>query len=92
MYSNIGKSHPLEWASTILGVISIFVTLPIFYFYRNGKKIRERSKFAQEIEMERRQSRMERTSRSQSRITGDAAAAREKVSRDEARASHRENV
>jgi hypothetical protein len=49
MYSNIGKSHPLSWASTILGVIAIFVTVPIFYFYRNGGKIRLNSKFASQI-------------------------------------------
>lgn len=49
MYSNIGKSHPLSWASTILGVIAIFVTVPIFYFYRNGEKIRLNSKFASQI-------------------------------------------
>jgi len=53
MYSNIGKSHPLEWASTILAIISIFVTAPVFYFYKNGKKIREKSKFAKEIEESR---------------------------------------
>jgi hypothetical protein len=57
VYSNISKSHPLEWASTILAVISIFVTVPIFYFYRNGKTIREKSKFAAEIEEERKKGR-----------------------------------
>jgi hypothetical protein len=57
VYSNIGKSHPLEWASTILAIVSIFVTVPIFYFYRNGKTIREKSKFAAEIEEQRKKSR-----------------------------------
>jgi hypothetical protein len=55
--SNIGKSHPLEWASTILAIVSIFVTVPIFYFYRNGKTIREKSKFAAEIEEQRKKGR-----------------------------------
>jgi hypothetical protein len=57
VYSNIGKSHPLEWASTILAIVSIFVTVPIFYFYRNGKTIREKSKFAAEIEEQRKKDR-----------------------------------
>lgn len=32
VYTNIGTLH-LEWASTILGVIAIFVTAPLYYFY-----------------------------------------------------------
>ena len=49
MYQNIGEKYPLEWASTILAILSILVTTPIFYFYRNGPAIRKRSKFAAEI-------------------------------------------
>ena len=53
MYSNIGKTHPTEWASTILAIIAIFVTSPIYYFYRKGPDIRSRSKFAQQVMQER---------------------------------------
>lgn len=57
MYSNIGNRYRLEWASTILAVIAIFVCSPIFYFYRNGEKIRLKSKFAAQIEKARREGR-----------------------------------
>ena len=30
VYSYIGKEHPQAWASTILAIVSIFVTTPIF--------------------------------------------------------------
>lgn len=49
VYSNLGKSHPLEWASTLLGCLSVLVTIPIYIFYFHGPAIRKRSKFAQEI-------------------------------------------
>ncbi|KAH9924551.1 major facilitator superfamily domain-containing protein [Fomitopsis serialis] len=49
LYTNLGKSHPLEWASTLLGCLSVLVTIPIFIFYFHGPAIRARSKFAQEI-------------------------------------------
>ena len=49
MYSNIGKKYPLEWASTILAIIALLVTTPVFYFYKHGAEIRKRSKFASEI-------------------------------------------
>ncbi|EPS95783.1 hypothetical protein FOMPIDRAFT_1025625 [Fomitopsis schrenkii] len=49
LYSNLGKSHPLEWASTLLGCLSVLVTIPIYIFYFHGPAIRKRSKFAQEI-------------------------------------------
>ena len=49
MYSNIGKKYPLEYASTILAIFAVFVTTPIYYFYRDGPEIRKRSKFAAEI-------------------------------------------
>ena len=57
MYSNIGKKYPEEWASTILAIISLFVTVPIFYFYRKGPEIRKKSKFANEIAEARKQNR-----------------------------------
>lgn len=57
VYSNIGKKYPLEWASTILGIIAIFVVLPLYYFYRNGPAIREKSKFAKEIAENRKKDR-----------------------------------
>jgi hypothetical protein len=69
VYTNIGKTFPTAWASTILGVIAIFVTTPIYvsfcgsidprvasdrqYFYRNGERIRLNSKFASKIAEER---------------------------------------
>ncbi|KAJ5765408.1 hypothetical protein N7520_004967 [Penicillium odoratum] len=46
MFENIGHTHPYEYASTILACISILVTTPIYFFYRNGPAIRERSPFA----------------------------------------------
>ncbi|KAJ5641722.1 hypothetical protein N7490_005722 [Penicillium lividum] len=46
MFTNIGHTHPYEYASTILACISILVTTPIYFFYRNGPAIRERSPFA----------------------------------------------
>ncbi|KAL9616641.1 MAG: hypothetical protein Q9160_008497 [Pyrenula sp. 1 TL-2023] len=49
MYENIGKKYPMEWASTILAIIAIFVTTPIYYFKKHGPEIRMRSKFAKEI-------------------------------------------
>lgn len=49
VYSNLGKSHPLEWASTLLGCLSVLVTIPIYVFYFHGPAIRRRSKFALEI-------------------------------------------
>lgn len=60
MYENIGKEHPLEWASTILAVIAVLVTTPVFYFYKHGPEIRKRSKFAAEIEKARKEGRQGR--------------------------------
>ncbi|KAL3476488.1 major facilitator superfamily domain-containing protein [Aspergillus californicus] len=53
MYQNIGGRLHLQWASTILGVLAIFVTIPIFVFYWKGPQIRERSKFAQTLAADR---------------------------------------
>ncbi|KAI1862200.1 uncharacterized protein JN550_010356 [Neoarthrinium moseri] len=49
MYENIGRDYPLEYASTILAIIAVFVTAPVFFFYKHGPEIRMRSKFASEI-------------------------------------------
>ncbi|KAK9770453.1 putative Major facilitator superfamily domain-containing protein [Seiridium cardinale] len=59
MYENIGE-RPLEYASTILAIIALFVTAPVFYFYKHGPEIRMRSKFASEIAKAREQGRGER--------------------------------
>jgi len=53
VYSNIGTTFPQAWAGTILAIVAIFVTLPAFYFYANGEKIRKNSKFAAKIAQER---------------------------------------
>ena len=53
MFSNIGTKYPNEWAATILAIISIFVTAPIYYFYHNGERIRLNSKFAARIAAQR---------------------------------------
>ena len=53
MYSNIGGKFHLQWASTILGVLALLVTIPIYIFYWKGPTIREKSKFAQTLEADR---------------------------------------
>lgn len=53
MYENMGKSNPLEWASTLLGFLAIGFITPIYIFYWNGPKIREKSKFAQTLASDR---------------------------------------
>ncbi|ROV90003.1 hypothetical protein VPNG_10002 [Cytospora leucostoma] len=63
MYSNIGTRYPLEWASTILAVIALLVTAPVFYFYSHGEQLRKRSKFASRIERERREAKENRLRR-----------------------------
>ncbi|GFF56701.1 hypothetical protein IFM58399_10379 [Aspergillus lentulus] len=54
MYKYMSKSLPLEWPSTLLGFLSIIFITPIYIFYWNGPKIRERSKFAQILASDRR--------------------------------------
>jgi hypothetical protein len=49
MFSNIGNTYPYAYASTILACISILVTAPIYFFYRKGPEIRERSPFAKQM-------------------------------------------
>ncbi|KAL4929787.1 putative MFS multidrug transporter [Aspergillus undulatus] len=53
MYENIGGRLHLQWASTILGALAIFVTIPIYIFYWKGPQIREKSKFAQTLAADR---------------------------------------
>lgn len=53
LYSNLGKSHTLEWPTTMLAFLAIIVTIPIYWFYYKGPEIRERSKFAQTLASDR---------------------------------------
>ncbi|KAJ5178702.1 hypothetical protein N7492_001912 [Penicillium capsulatum] len=53
MYSNMGKSNPLEWASTFLAFMAILFTIPIYVFYWKGPRIREKSPFAQVLAADR---------------------------------------
>ncbi|KAL4401318.1 transmembrane transporter [Malassezia pachydermatis] len=53
MYEGMGSEHSLEWASTLLGFVSILVIVPIFVFYFKGETIRSRSKFAQALQAEK---------------------------------------
>lgn len=61
MYENIGDKYPYEYASTILACISVLVTTPIYFFYRKGPAIRERSPFAKKVMEETKQRRLLRT-------------------------------
>jgi hypothetical protein len=49
----MGKSNTLEWPSTLLGCLSVIFITPIYIFYWNGPKIREKSKFAQVLASDR---------------------------------------
>lgn len=53
VYENIGNKYKLEWPTTILGVLAILVTVPIYVFYWKGPEIREKSKFAQILASDR---------------------------------------
>ncbi|ORY20831.1 putative multidrug transporter [Naematelia encephala] len=59
-YSNVGgesyRLH-LEWPTTILAIVAVFVTIPIFVFYYKGAWFRKRSKFAETLAGERKQRR-----------------------------------
>jgi hypothetical protein len=52
MYTNI-PGRPLEYASTILACLAFCVTVPIYVFYKKGPQIREKSKFAQSLDVSR---------------------------------------
>ncbi|KAJ5794741.1 hypothetical protein N7457_001340 [Penicillium paradoxum] len=62
MFENIGDKYPYAYASTILACISILVTAPIYFFYRKGPEIRERSPFAKEMMEKNRERRLSRPS------------------------------
>ncbi|KAI9734384.1 MAG: hypothetical protein M1834_002491 [Cirrosporium novae-zelandiae] len=53
LYQNVGGKLSLEWASTLLGFIAMVVISPLYVFYYYGPQIRERSRFAQTLEHER---------------------------------------
>ena len=53
MYTNIGTTYHLEWASTLLGVLAIGVCIPVYIFYWKGPVIRAKSKFAQTLASDR---------------------------------------
>ncbi|KAK1948774.1 major facilitator superfamily transporter [Colletotrichum sublineola] len=54
LYENIGDSRHTEYASTILACLALMVTIPVYVIYWKGPVIRERSKFAQSLEADRR--------------------------------------
>lgn len=58
MFENIGDKYPYAYASTILACVSLLVTAPIYFFYRKGPEIRQRSPFAQEMMEKNRERRM----------------------------------
>ncbi|OAX85223.1 hypothetical protein ACJ72_00383 [Emergomyces africanus] len=53
MYENIGGRLHLQWASTILAILSLLVMIPLFVFYWLGPQIRAKSKFAQTLAVDR---------------------------------------
>lgn len=81
MFENIGDTYSYEYASTILACISLLVTLPIYFFYRKGPAIRERSPFAKKVMEETRQ-----------RKLLQSAGGAEKLGSEETRAVHAETV
>ncbi|KZF25243.1 MFS general substrate transporter [Xylona heveae TC161] len=52
-FENVGHKYHLEWPSTILAFIALFVAIPIYIFYWKGPQIRARSKFAQTLASDR---------------------------------------
>ncbi|KAF6814828.1 multidrug transporter [Colletotrichum sojae] len=54
LYENVGKTRHTEYASTILACLAFFVTIPVYLIYWKGPVIRERSKFAQSLDADRR--------------------------------------
>lgn len=53
LYTNLGRSNPLAWGSTLLAFLAVLVTIPVYVFYVFGEKIRERSPFAQTLSSEK---------------------------------------
>ncbi|KAI9726624.1 MAG: hypothetical protein M1828_000991 [Chrysothrix sp. TS-e1954] len=60
LYTNLGGSYHLQWASTLLGVLALLMALPIYIFYWKGPQIRKKSKFAQTLEYGRNEHRDKR--------------------------------
>lgn len=79
LYSNLGKSHPIQWASTLLGFLAVCVTIPIYVFYLKGPVIRERSKFAMTLASDR-------------KAKGGGRLTDLETDTEKAKASHRENA
>lgn len=75
LYENLG----IAWACTLLGILSAVMSVIPFVFIKYGSKIREHSKFCQEIRQtkekdeEKQRSRWERQRRSQQAGEEDAA-------------------
>ncbi len=55
VYENIGTKYKLEYPSTILACLSVVVIVPIYVFYWKGEWFRNRSKFAQQLNLGRQQ-------------------------------------
>ncbi|KAK2749401.1 hypothetical protein FQN57_006333 [Myotisia sp. PD_48] len=68
MYRNIKHKYRLEIPSTILGCISLLVTVPIYIFYWKGPQIRAKSKFAQVVARSRKELRHRRELHAKSSI------------------------
>ncbi|GKT45751.1 putative transporter [Colletotrichum spaethianum] len=54
LYENVGDSRHTEYASTVLACLALLVTIPVYLIYWKGPVIRERSKFAQSLNQDRR--------------------------------------
>lgn len=53
VYTGIGSSHQLAWASTLLGCLAFLLIIPIYVFYYYGPKIRAKSPYAQQVLQQR---------------------------------------
>lgn len=54
LYENIDSDGlHLEWASTLLACLALFVTIPVYLIYWKGPWLREKSKFAQSLAADR---------------------------------------
>ncbi|KAI7354017.1 MFS general substrate transporter [Hortaea werneckii] len=63
LYENVGpQKYNLEYASTILACLAFVVTIPIYIFYWKGEWFREKSKFAQSLDADRKETRNRRLS------------------------------
>ncbi|KAJ5770714.1 uncharacterized protein N7511_002765 [Penicillium nucicola] len=74
MFTNIGNKYPYAYASTILASVSILVTAPIYFFYRNGPAIRERSPFAKQMMEQNRQRRLSQAAKGRGEKVGGESA------------------